>query len=381
MSVPTEATERWSDALLDAARQQTDPPADRVVAELFATGEAVAVNGLMRTLVENDGLPPDALPPVVRDYLASSAAMPSWADPQRIEAGERVFWRYGPAVIAILHCYSLPFCYAAAKGVRVLALTARLSTNPTRRIVETAQMVVDVMRPGGLGAVGTGIRTTQKVRLMHAAVRFLIGRYDGWKPEWDKPINQEDMVGTLLSFSWSTLDGLRRLGYGITDDEAEGYLHCWKVTGHILGIRPELFPNDYADAEALARRIQQRQYGACEEGRMMTAALVGMMQHYIPGNALDGLPPVLIRYFLGDSVAGILGVEAGDATRALIEPMKLIGRLKSDLVHSSEDFARVHELFGRALIEGIMLVGRGGKRIPFTIPTELLQAWGVNWLP
>jgi cytochrome c553 len=23
---------------------------------------------------------------------------------------------------------------------------------------------------------------------------------------------------------------------------------------------------------------------------------------------------------------------------------------------------------------------RGGKHIPFTVPTELLQAWGVNWV-
>ena len=31
-------------------------------------------------------------------------------------------------------------------------------------------------------------------------------------------------------------------------------------------------------------------------------------------------------------------------------------------------------------VEGIVLVGRGGKRIPFTVPTELLQVWGVNWV-
>ena len=60
--------------------------------------------------------------------------------------------------------------------------------------------------------------------------------------------------------------------------------------------------------------------------------------------------------------------------------MQLVARAGSTLIHSSTDLARVHELFGRALIQGIVLVGRGGKRIPFTIPTELLQAWGVNWV-
>src|SRR5262245_15657081 len=78
----------------------------------------------------------------------------------------------GPEIIMTLFCYGLPSCYAAAKGVQVLALTTRLFSNPTRRVIETAQMVVDVMAPGGLAARGRGIRTAQKVRLMHAAVRY-----------------------------------------------------------------------------------------------------------------------------------------------------------------------------------------------------------------
>ncbi len=381
MSVPVESQVRWCDALLDPMRQETDPLADGVVSELFGSGQVTSVNTLMRTLIENDGLPSDALPAVVREYLASSATLPTWADPHAIEVGERVFWRYGPAVISILTCYSLPFCYAAANGVKVLALTARLSTNPTRRIIETAQMVVDVMRPGGLGRLGTGIRTAQKVRLMHAAVRLLVGRYEGWKPEFGRPINQEDLIGTLLSFCWVTLEGLQRLGYALTAEEAESYMHSWKVVGYILGIRPELQPVDYADGGMLARRIQHRQYAACEEGQMMTKALVEMMQYYVPGDLLDGVPVTMIRYFLGDPVGDILGVPPADATKVLVQPLQFLAHIKSDLVHRSNEMAQVLELFARALIKGILLAGRGGKRIPFTIPMDLQQAWGVNWLP
>ena len=65
----------------------------------------------------------------------------------------------------------------------------------------------------------------------------------------------------------------------------------------------------------------------------------------------------------------------------LMRPLQLLVHAGSTLVHSSNELTRVQELLGRALIEGIMLVGRGGKRIPFTIPTELLQQWGVNWVP
>jgi hypothetical protein len=373
-------TPRWNDAQLDAMRQTQDSVADPVVAALFGAGKVDAVNSLMRTLVENDGLPPGALPASVVDYLAATGGLPDWADPTKIAAGERVFWRYGPAMIAILHCYALPFCYAGRKGVQVLALTARLTSNPARRVIETAQMVVDVMRPGGLGAEGSGIRTAQKVRLMHAGVRCLISQYPGWKPEFDLPINQEDLAGTLLSFSYISLDGLERLGYVLSPDELEGYLHAWKVVGHILGIRPEMLPVNYADAAALAARVAARQFAACEEGQYMTRALVQMLQHIVPGDVFDALPELLMRHFLGDRTADMLAIAPGRAAEILLGPLQLLAHTGSTLIHSSSDLARVHERFGRALIEGIVLVGRGGKRIPFTVPTELLQAWGVNWV-
>ena len=380
MTGAMEPSARWNDAQLDAMRQAQDPVADPVVAAIFAAGQVNAVNSLMQTLVENDGLPPDVLPANVAAYLAATAGLPDWADPAKIAAGEGVFWRYGPAIIAALTCYALPFCYAGRKGVQVLALTARLTSNPERRVIETAQMVVDVMRPGGLGAVGSGIRTAQKVRLMHAAVRLLIAQYPGWKPEFDLPINQEDMAGTLLSFSSITLDGLQRLGYALSTDEMEGYLHAWKVVGHILGIRPEMLPIDYADAGALAARIAARQFVACEEGQYMTRALVQMLQHVVPGNLFDAVPEVLMRYFLGDRTADLLAVAPEHAAEILLGPLQLLVHTESTLMHSSNELARLHERFGRALIEGIVLVGRGGKRIPFTVPTELLQAWGVNWV-
>src|SRR3954454_298363 len=122
MSSASVSNSRWTNALLDPMRQIQDPAADQVVSDLFAAGRITAVNDLMTTLVRNDSMPPDQLPPNVRDFLARSGALPGWADARKIELGERVFWRFGPAIIAVLHCCSLPFCYAGRKGVQVLAL-------------------------------------------------------------------------------------------------------------------------------------------------------------------------------------------------------------------------------------------------------------------
>jgi hypothetical protein len=57
--------------------------------------------------------------------------------------------------------------------------THRLINHPFRRIVETAQFVLDVMAPDGLGHSGRGVRSAQKVRLMHAAIRHLILAAEG----------------------------------------------------------------------------------------------------------------------------------------------------------------------------------------------------------
>ena len=378
MSVPSTGHIRWPDSLLAAMRGIGDPPADSAIAQISSAGEVQAVNDMMRTLVANDGIVPESLPAAVRDYLAASGQLPAWADPARIQDGERVFWRYGPAMIAILNCYSLPYCYAARKGVQVLALTSRLFTNSTRRVIETAQMVIDVMRPGGLGAVGTGIRTAQKVRLMHAGVRFQIGSYKGWDPDWGTPINQEDLAATLMSFSWVILDGLRRLGFQLTADEQEAYLHSWKVVGHILGIRPEMLPETMVEAGSLARRFQETEYAACPEGKDMTAALVQMMQYHLPGALFDPVPAALIRYFMGD-YADLLGVGRPTVEEAVFAPLRLMNAISGANIHAAEPIARLHEIFSRKLIEGLEFAARGGKRVPFTLPTELRQAWGVNW--
>lgn len=379
MSPQPQSQQTWNDEFLDAMRQAGDPLADNVVGHLFASGDVKAVNALMKTLVENDQPPPEALPPSIREYLAASEGLPEWADPVKIKAGENFFWRFGPEAIMNLFCYSLPFCYAARKGVQVLALTSRLYTNPTRRIIETAQMMVDVLRPGGLSAQGKGVRTAQKVRLMHAAVRHQIGAYPGWNPEFGTPVNQEDLAGTLLSFSWVVIDGLRKLGLHIEDTLADAYLHCWNVVGHILGVREELMAFNMVEAATLAHDIQRRQYASSQEGRDMTRALIQMMQRFVPGTLLDPLPCLFTRFLLGDPYSDLLGVEPIPSPHLLMFPLRAFNLTVENAKNSSAVASAISGHFSRRVIEGIVLVGRGGNRIPFDIPTELKQTWGVNW--
>lgn len=371
---------------MDSMRLVGDTVADEVISDLFTSNSVDAVNTLMRSLVVNEYPESESLPTVVRDYLKSLDRLPDWADVEKIGAGEQVFWKYGPRLILILHCYALPFCYLGKNGVQVLALTNRLNSNSTRRILETAQFLVDVMQPGGLTAgEGRGRRTVQKVRLMHAAVRHLITRYPLWKREFGLPVNQEDMTGTLIAFSWISLDGLKKIGVELTQEELDAYLHCWQVVGHQLGIRDDMIPADIASAEAVSVAIARRQFAACPEGQQLTRSLVQSVQYQLPGNLFDLVPELLIRYFLGTEHAAMLGVnEEGvgfNALRKLITlPLTAGGVALSDLLKNSAALSEIAEKVGKILINSIVLVERGGNRPSFTIPQELRQTWGVDWV-
>ena len=371
---------------MDPMRLVGDMLADSVIDDLFTNNSVDAVNTLLRDLVLNEYPEPASLPAVVRDYLQSLDKLPDWADLEKIGIGEQVFWKYGPRLILILHCYALPFCYVGKNGVQVLALTNRLNSNSTRRILETAQLLVDVMQPGGLTSdQGSGRRTIEKVRLMHAAVRHWIKRYPMWKPEFGLPVNQEDMTGTLMAFSWISLDGLQKIGVELTQEELDAYLHCWQVVGHQLGIRDDMIPADIASAEAVSKAIARRQFGACPEGQQLTKSLVQSVQYQLPGNLFDAAPELLIRYFLGKEYAAMLGVEESglkfDTWRDLITvPLTAGGALLSDLLNNSAVFSELAEKVGKLLINSIVLVERGGNRPTFTIPLELRQEWGVNWV-
>jgi hypothetical protein len=272
----------------------------------------------------------------------------------------------------------MPACYAMRRGVQVLALTARLHTDPVRRIGETAQMCLHAMAPGGLAPGGAGIRDAQKVRLMHAAVRHLALASDEWDPDWGTPINQEDLAFTLLTFSLVPLDAISRLGRTFTDDEADAYLHCWNCVGHVLGVDERLLAATIADSRRLWERIVERNRAPSPEGTQMTEALIGAMEHAVPGTVFDGFPSYLVRYLGGDELADLLEVPGRSWTSVLSGPLRLFARGADAAGDASPIVEKAAAHFSTQLLEGFGWVARGGERAPFDIPVALADRWGVR---
>lgn len=376
-------TGRWTDSLLDAARQKGDPPAARLIDDLCAAGEKGTLHSLMGVLLENDALPPiDAEP--LRMFLEETRSLPDWADLDLIAAGQSLFRRWGPQICMCLFFASLPSSYAGANGVKALYLTARLETDTQRRILETSQFVLDVMEPGSLlDPDGYGVRSAQKIRLIHAVVRHLIEDHAAqtpnlWDETWGVPINQEDLAGTLLTFSWLIVDSLGKVGAEVTPGEAEAYLHTWNVIGHLLGIDGDLLPRDMRDAAALLDTIQVRQFAPSKEGRAMAAALVRLMQGLIPGEHNDGLPAAMIRYLIGDDVADMLDLEPARRDRIASEFLFLITRRYLRRRSRNPRLARAVRPLGRHLLENSSLVQRHAGRPPFRVPESLRRHWRMS---
>jgi ER-bound oxygenase mpaB/B'/Rubber oxygenase, catalytic domain len=381
---------KWTDALLDRMRKTGDELADKPVKKVLDSGGVDAVNALLRTLVRNDQPVPEELPAEIRDYLAESLALPEWADMGKIKRGQELYDTWGVLITLCLFCASLPASYAAAKGVKVLYLTARLDTDARRRVMETGQFLIDVLAVGGLDDEhGKGRRTIQRVRLMHAAVRNLIEERNKqqpglWDPDWGTPINQEDLAGTRLAFSYIVADSLPRLGVRLPAKDVDAYLHLWDVIGHLMGVDDELRVHGKADAKALVDAIRDRQFRASPEGQDMTKALLGLMDEMTPFHRFDETIPPLIRHLIGDDIADML-----DVPESKLPEVGQLARLnKWFFVHvfgqSHRDspryelISRIARPFGYDLVHGLFRLERGGERAPFDIPDHLARSWELS---
>jgi hypothetical protein len=373
---------RWTDEFLDSARHRGDPLADEAIAAIFAEGNAQAVNQIMRVMVENDDLPQEGLPEPVLRYIQESCALPDWADKEKLLAGSRLFNRYGPEIVLMLFGASLPVLYAAHPGCEVLIATSRLTKNIHRRIIETGQFIIDVTDEKAWEEDGKGIRTTQKIRLMHAATRHFLSQAPNWKEHWREewlvPICQEDLMGTMLSFSVTIVDALEISNISINKDEREAFLHLWKVIGYILGVEEQLMPADYAEAVYLMKRWSARNHKDTPAGRELMGVMVKFWYDNVPLKIFDGLTSGHCRIWIGDKLSDQLGVPPFDWTVNVLRALHWVWKYEDKFEDSFIPYQSFTRFWTRGLMTALLSTQRGGSRPDFHIPEHLQQMWGMK---
>jgi hypothetical protein len=377
------------EAFLERMREVVDPPADELAVELCEGGAYKIFADLIRKhrVWEDDGSPSAMLPESLRKYLTLSSTLPPWIKPKMIEDAEEFFLLYGISSATQLSCASLPECYMMQHGTEVLAFTKFLQLDPGRRIRETAMMVMNVMCPGGLmpkGRVGIGVHATQKVRVMHAIIRHMIEHDPGaaanptdpeLRRKFGRPINQEDLAFTLLTFSYVAVRSYGKLGVPMPEAHKNAYVHCWNVVGYLMGIREDLLPADYRESETLYEAIMEHQGGESPAGQALTAALMNLLKTLMPPGARH-LPVILTRYLVGSQNAEMLGLTKGPfRDRVQFWCMLRLWRgvvLLSTPIKGGRPYRFASEWLHRRLMDRM---GQLPGSATFRIPPEFLERW------
>lgn len=328
---------------LEKQRYVGDAEADLLITRLFTGKKEKEVYQVLGTPAEGllslKGLDLELL-----DFIHSQKPKPDWFDPDKVTAGQLCYRKYASEIMMLLGAMSLPYCYTASPGNKAIHLTEKMRNKPGKRLLETAQYVIQLMEPGSFDQGGIGHPFINKTRLVHAMVRYMLLHKSDWNMEWGTPINQEDMAGTNLAFSFTIINGLEKQQFPVDQEQIEGFLHIWRYIGYQMDIHEELLVDNMQDAAELESVIRQRHFKASPEGRQLMQDLLKHYREEFPWLAAQ-LVENQIRYFLGDEISDMLKLERNPGKDALV---RVINKFKNSInkrfhVSTYETMMKNHE--------------------------------------
>jgi hypothetical protein len=291
----------------------------------------------------------------VRDLLDEVRSVPEWVVPRQLRSGGDALRRAGVTGGFVLAFRSLVSGYAAPAGNKPLAFSGRLTQQAARRLDETGRFVRAVSEPGGMLPGGEGWMLAVKVRLMHASVRQLLLRSGRWdEPAWSVPINQHDMLATILLFSSVWLEGCRMLGVHFSAAESEDHMHLWRYVGYVMGVDETLLPLNEAHGAQMQRFIHLTQGVPDEDSRALVGALLTPpadrpaprnLQEQLLRDAFATVLPAVCRFLIGDELADALHLRRSPAD-VLVRSFAATRRTGTALPKRLQVVARLEQLWG-----------------------------------
>ena len=380
----------FTKALLEELAHVGDPEVDEVIKEHVERADTSDIRTLVRDVGRSLELPSEKRSPVIEAYLHERPPLPPWKDATLLDRGARFFELRGLEIGSAL----LPGLAARGlrgrSGARVLRLTARLVSDTVRHVNETAQMVFDTMERDGLDpSTGQGYQDIRRVRLMHGAVRYLILNDDEvvktkapapgktWCTTDGVPLNQADLLGALMTFTIVPLDVLNKLGIGYRADDGAAYMHTWSVAGHLMGIRPDLLPISEPDARDLTELIRDMEQERSDDGVVLTNALLEAMENSIRWRAARGLPSAVMRFYVGERVAAIVGQSKAPRIELFFRPLRRLLSVIGLVQQENRLLNNITRHVTGAILRQFMDANREGRpqfQLPPSLQTRLMDA-------
>ncbi len=400
---------RWGDvAWLDTLRAHADPDGEAVARALkpFGTAPTRAAFSAFR---KGQRLFPADTPDVLLDFARSAfgyrdtigfTTLPAWADRERIRRGQDVFMTTAIPAVLVMLCKALPEGYAAPSMARILNLSGDLSKYPQHRLMGTLQLLLNVSSPGSFDPGGAGIVSGLEMRMLHAGVRANVAptvmgeaNLAAFRAQYGEPINQEDMIGTIIGFSLLVVDGLRTLGLGWSDQQAEDYYHVWSVFAHLMGVRTPATPPDgnampttldeartfyaaygrhYVGATSFTGDFRAQSIAANPDGVKLADAHIRMLNLYVPKPLQmllqDHIPRAYIHLLIGDVGCARIGIAPGKSVHELEQVLVTLPALLERVVgHTSKDT----HVFLAELLFGALVQETFPNGVVFPTPTNV----------
>lgn len=366
---------KWSDdGFMDSLRLQGDPLADQTVARLMAQQEMGAANQIFKMLnADGDAIPADA-PAPLREFVEATRELPPGVDCDRLARGGQVFLKHALSAAAAMLASSLPRGYAAPCLCEILSISRDLQKHPYQRLMGVVQLLVNVSSPGSFKADGRAIVTAQKLRLLHAGVRTMALRYrPGYEKRHGVPVNHEDMLATIMGFSYLVVDGIRRLGLPLSDEEAGDYYYLWYVYAQMMGIPVDHVPLTLAEADEFYNSFVRRRNTGPEQnpyGLVLTQDNLDMMKSLIPKlprlMGFGAAPAVAMAEVMTPKELARVGMRPVVGHRVLRAGFHLALRL----VQGAKDLPFTSRL-AALILQDMIDTSRDGQ-VTFTIPVNLI---------
>ncbi len=133
------------------------------------------------------------------------------------------------------------------------------------------------------------------------------------------PIDQDELLATLLAFSVAAVDGVRQLGVDVDPRDAEDVWHLWRTVGVALGIDPAALPDGMRAARRRMEALDATHTGRSPGGDALARVLLRRVEdHFV---LTPTLPRRLWTWMLGNDRIRLLGLDPG----APLRPWELAG--------------------------------------------------------
>lgn len=371
---------------LESFRQQSDSIADELIVDLYNELDSKSIWKLYQNLISDlDELNYDGLPSIFQTYFKENQNIPNWVNKDLIKTAEQLFLDIGPLYSACLLCRALPIGYSSLKTVKVLTSTGYLSTDikqgTAKRLLETTQFIFNVMEEGTFLTDSRGIKHILKVRFLHALIRNHLLKHNWDVGKYDIPINQEDMAGTILTFSVGAIMGLEQINVKLSIEEKNALVHYWAIIGDLIGVDNKLLPQHYNEAEELYLKILHHQAAYSTDGVQLTNALCNFIRGFLPVKYIPKFPEYLLHYLIGNNkFSQIIGVEAPQNYKdkflfsSIIQYFRLLNRYrKNKIAH------KIIQPANRIFASNLTTYFSKEFDLKLHIPKNIKYAWGLNY--